>query len=214
MVTYHRARGHHTEDCIQLKREIETLIQRGHLLTYVKDDRPHNGKRSPRQEDPSNEKTSRTKNSESREGHETKTTRHTLNTIAGGFAGGGETSSARKRYARTVMHVDQKMTDEPEDNPGTVTFSKKDAAGVLAHDNDPMVIKVQIRDWSIKRVLIDPGSSADVLYWDAFRGMELDTTELLPFKGTLVGFSGEQVQVLGHLALPTTFRNSNNTKTV
>ena len=37
--TYHRARGHYTEDCIQLKREIESLIQRGYLLTYVKDDR-------------------------------------------------------------------------------------------------------------------------------------------------------------------------------
>ena len=112
------------------------MIERGHLLTYVKDDKSHNGKRSPRREDPGSQKTSKTKGTESREGHETKTARHTLNTIAGGFAGGGETSSARKRYARTVMHVDQRSTDKPEDNPGTVTFSKKDAAGVLAHDND------------------------------------------------------------------------------
>ena len=138
--------GHYTEDCIQLKREIEYLIQGGHLLTYVKDDKSRNDKRSPRREDPSSQKTSKTKSSESREGHETKTARHTLNTIAGGFAGGGETSSARKRYARTVMHVEQRMTDESDDNPDIVTFSKKDAAGVLAHDNDPMVIKVQIRD--------------------------------------------------------------------
>lgn len=34
---YHQIRGHHTNDCHQLKWEIEALIQRGHLLTYVKD---------------------------------------------------------------------------------------------------------------------------------------------------------------------------------
>ena len=137
-----------------------------------------------------------------------------LNTIAGGFAGGGETSSTRKRYARTVWHVDQKVISESDDNMDAVTFSKKDAAGVLPHENDPMVIKVQIRDWSVKRVLIDPGSSADILYWAAFRGMGLDLAELLPFKGSLVGFSREHVQVLGHLAFPTTFGSTDNARTV
>lgn len=34
--SYHRLRGHTTNDCIQLKREIEILIQRGYLSTYVK----------------------------------------------------------------------------------------------------------------------------------------------------------------------------------
>ena len=77
-----------------------------------------------------------------------------------------------------------------------------------------MVIKVQIRDWKVKRVLIDPGSSADILYWAAFQGMGIDLPELLPFKGSLVGFSGEQVQVLGHLMLPTTFGNSDDARTV
>ena len=61
----------------------------------------------------------------------------------------------------------------------------------MAHEIDPIVIKVQIRYWSVKRVLVDPGSSADVLYWEAFKGMEFDKTELLPFNGTLVRFSGE-----------------------
>ena len=57
----------------------------------------------------------------------------------------------------------------------------------MAHENDHMVIKVQIRDWS----MVDPDSSTDVLYWEAFKGMEFDTAELLPFNDTLVGFSVE-----------------------
>lgn len=36
-------------------------------------------------------------------------------------------------------------------------------------------------------------SSADILYWDDFKGMNMDTSELLPFKGTKVGFFGEYV---------------------
>ena len=39
--SYHRLRGHHTDECLQLKKEIEQLIQKVHLLTYVKDGKSH-----------------------------------------------------------------------------------------------------------------------------------------------------------------------------
>lgn len=45
-----------------------------------------------------------------------------------------------------------------------------------------MIIKVQIHDWNVKRVLIDPGSSADILYCDVFKGMNFDIVELLRLK--------------------------------
>ena len=32
---FHRDHGHLTDDCIQLKKEIEFLIQRGHLYRYM-----------------------------------------------------------------------------------------------------------------------------------------------------------------------------------
>lgn len=68
--------------------------------------------------------------------------RHTLNTISGGFAGGGETSSIRKIYARSVMYVSQNPSSEKEEKTVVIGFSKRDSEGVLAHKNDPMVIKV------------------------------------------------------------------------
>src|ERR1051325_4817250 len=77
-----------------------------------------------------------------------------------------------------------------------------------------MVIKVQIRDCGVKRVLVDPGSSTNVMYWEAFKGMDFDPKELLPFNGTLVGFSGEQVQVLGYLLVLTTFGTDESAKDV
>ena len=65
-----------------------------------------------------------------------------------------------------------------------MSFSKLDVVGIIAHENDLMVIKVQIRDWSVKRVLVDPGISVDVLYWEAFKGMQFDTAKLFPFNDT------------------------------
>lgn len=38
-----------------------------------------------------------------------------------------------------------------------------------------MVINLHIGSWDVKRVLIDPGSLADILYWEAFQGVRLDS---------------------------------------
>lgn len=53
---------------------------------------------------------------------------------------------------------------------------------MLTYENDPMVIKVHIHDLSVKRVLINIGNSTNILYWDVFKGMNIDTFKLLPFK--------------------------------
>jgi hypothetical protein len=66
---------------------------------------------------------------------------------------------------------------------------------VVPHDDDPMVVTLQIFNWDVKRVLIDPGSSADILYYDAFEKLGLAPEQLQPFKGTMAGFTGEQVHV-------------------
>lgn len=83
---------------------------------------------------------------------------------------------------------------------------------MLAHENDSMVIKVKIHDWSGKWMLIDPGRSTDILYWDAFKGINMNASEFLPFKGILVGFYGEQVQVLWYLPIMNIFGSGGNTK--
>lgn len=95
---YHCMKGHHTEDYHHLKREIETLIQRGRLLAYVKDLEGSTGKGSPFRKEPDSENTSTKVGKNTEEIRETRVVRHTLNTISGGFAGGGEISMTRKRY--------------------------------------------------------------------------------------------------------------------
>ncbi|MCI20528.1 hypothetical protein A2U01_0041690, partial [Trifolium medium] len=84
----------------------------------------------------------------------------------------------------------------------------------MPHDDDPLVIQVQILNCDVKRVLIDSGSSADIMYWEAFKAMQLSSEQLQLYVGTLVGFAGEQVEVMGHTTLLTTFGEREDAKTV
>lgn len=95
-----------------------------------------------------------------------------------------------------------------------VSFIARDYRDVISHDDDPMVITLQIFKWDVKMVLIDPGSSADILYYDTFDRMSLDPEQLQPFKRTLAGFTGEQVHVRGYITLKTTFGSASQANTI
>lgn len=96
----------------------------------------------------------------------------------------------------------------------TVSFSQRDVKDIMPHEDDIMLINLQIYDWSVKRVLIDPNSSAYILYWEAFQVLKLDPELLQPFKGSLVRFSGEQVQVLDYITIKITFKKERSAKIV
>ncbi|KAK4492707.1 hypothetical protein RD792_003527 [Penstemon davidsonii] len=86
---YHRARGHSTEDCFQLKQEIEKLIAQGKLKEYVRKEN-HNSRyrsRSPRR--------SSEQHREDQQQAEDQTNR-VINMISGGPVG-GDSRNARKR---------------------------------------------------------------------------------------------------------------------
>lgn len=76
------------------------------------------------------------------------------------------------------MRISETMVPEGEQELDPVDLSKRDAIGFIPHEDDPIVIKIQIRHWTVKRILVDRGSFADILYWEALRGMEFDIAEL------------------------------------
>ncbi|GAU51074.1 hypothetical protein TSUD_13180, partial [Trifolium subterraneum] len=149
-----------------------------------------------------------------REEDEKEPKRIAVNTIAGGFAGGGESKAARKRYLRRIIQETNTVAHVSSSRAPEISFSPSDGEGVFPHDDDPLVILVQILNCDVKRVLIDSGSSADIMYWEAFKAMQLAGEQLQPYNGTLVGFEGEQVEVMGHVTLLTTFGEKENAKTI
>lgn len=49
-----------------------------------------------------------------------------------------------------------------------VDFFGKDVVGILPHSNDPMVIRVKDNIQDVKQVLIDLGSSTNIMLYDSF----------------------------------------------
>ena len=68
-----------------------------------------------------------------------------------------------------------------------------------------MVIKVIIANFEVQRVIVDQGSSADIIFIDAFNKLGMPMEEVGPFHSALVAFAREQVWVRGHIELLTDF---------
>ncbi|GAV85430.1 hypothetical protein CFOL_v3_28866, partial [Cephalotus follicularis] len=143
---YHRDHEHNTEDCRQLKNQIEDLIRKGHLRKYVDRDAPQGREeKAPRQQE---DKRLRT---------------------------GGEEE--------------------------VISFSKANYEGVCLPHDDPVVVTLLVELFTMKRILVDSSSSADILYKHAFDQLRIPVDQLKPVKTPLIGFTGEMVHPLGSIDL-------------
>ena len=68
------------------------------------------------------------------------------------------------------------------------------------HDN-PLVIRVVVANKTIHRVLVDNGSSADIIFASSFEKLGIRREKLEPFNTYLCGFSRERVLPLGSIQL-------------
>ena len=82
-----------------------------------------------------------------------------------------------------------------------IEFSEEDARHLHHPHNDALVVSIQIEDYNMHRVLVDNGSSADILYYLAFQQMGIDRKRLIPTNTLLVGFGGTRVLPLGAITL-------------
>ena len=94
--------------------------------------------------------------------------------IFGGFAEGGESSSARKAHLRSIKSGEtlevQTVSKLPRLN-NTITFSDFNIEGCQHPHDDPLVIKAIVANKTIHRALVDNGSSADIIFTSALDKM-------------------------------------------
>ena len=83
----------------------------------------------------------------------------------------------------------------------SITFSNSDLEGCQHPHDDPLVVRAVIANKTVHRVLIDNGSSADIIFVSAFDKMGIGREKLEPVNTYLRGFSGEKVLPLGSIQL-------------
>ena len=124
--------------------------------------------------------------------------------ISGGFTRGGESSSARKAHLcniRTGEMLEIQAVSKIPLLDTTITFSESDMEGCQHPHDDLLVVRAVVANKIVHRVLVDNGSSTNIIFASAFDKMGIGREKLEPVNAHLRGFSGERVLPLGSIQL-------------
>ncbi|XP_065621907.1 uncharacterized protein LOC136064280 [Quercus suber] len=141
---FHRDHGHDTEECFDLKQQIENLIRQGKLRNFL--GRDHKDEKLKAKV----EETSRPLLGE-------------IRIILGGSPT-GQSSKSKKAYLKAVQNVQlsRRLPGERTTNEQTITFTDEDVERIHHPHDDAIVITLLIADYKTRRVLVDNKSSADI----------------------------------------------------
>ncbi|XP_023904826.2 uncharacterized protein LOC112016497 [Quercus suber] len=184
---YHQDHGHTTEECRSLWDHLDQLVGEGklrHLLHHT------SGRRTQI-------------SAESRRDDPLKPLLGTINVI---FTAPGRTGS----WPSKVMSVDRLPAGESGQGPKrcklddqiVLGFSDADKVGTVQPHDDALVVTLRIGGCDVKRVMVDQGSAAEIMYPDLYRGLNLKLSDLTPYSSPLISFEGRVVTPKGQIRLP------------
>ncbi|XP_070045500.1 uncharacterized protein [Nicotiana tomentosiformis] len=181
---YHGTNSHRTGDCRHLCEEVATLLKNGYLREFLSDQAKNNYGSNHENTEPS----------KAGEDHP----RMTINMIFWGNKINGVTFSTAKNTKVSVIHS-KRLWEVVEDD---ITFTEEDAYGLLLSHNDALVISLNVLDFKIKRVLVDLGSSANIIKYRVLEQAKI-TGSIIPATKLLPGFNLASVTTRGEILLST-----------
>ncbi|KAK7259318.1 hypothetical protein RIF29_24922 [Crotalaria pallida] len=106
---------------------------------------------------------------------------------------GGEKRVGRRRY---IGQIHAQKASKRVKRETTIPLSFDD------NDYDMLVITATIGNYIVRRMLVDQGSSIDVIFKPLLKSLGLKRSDLSPVLGPLVGFTGDKIVPLGRICLP------------
>ncbi|XP_074291937.1 uncharacterized protein LOC141618756 [Silene latifolia] len=183
---FHMDVGYTTKDCFTLRKEVAYMVKVGYLKDLIK---------------------SKGKNKDQSKGsQEQKQERnfppppplYEVKFINGGSEICALASSVAKKIARTPYI---KSPCKPGHIP-SITFGDCDLVGIPDLHLDGLVIFIQIGTATVRRILVDEGSSVNLIMLDVLKAMKISEYQITKKSSVLVGFSGETRSTLGEIYLP------------
>nr|XP_023918599.1 uncharacterized protein LOC112030145 [Quercus suber] len=83
-----------------------------------------------------------------------------------------------------------------------LSFSDENKMGTIQPQDDALVVTLRIEGYNVKRVMVDQGSGAEIMYADLYRGLNLKPEDLIVYDSPLVSFDGKVVIPKGQIRLP------------
>ncbi|XP_056690127.1 uncharacterized protein [Spinacia oleracea] len=155
---FHEDCGHYTEECRDLKDNIEDIIRRGYLTQYrARQDSNNQHNHNQQNHNPNN----------------------------------------RLPTTQTPLIIEQKAPETSRNAEARNTCQKRPTP----HD-DPLVLGLEVANFLVKRILVDGGSSANIIFWEAFTQIQIDEKEFTRVNYPVIGFFEATVFPEGSIRLP------------
>ena len=82
-----------------------------------------------------------------------------------------------------------------------LSFSNEDKIGTIQPHDDALVVTLRIGGYDVKRVMMDQGNGAEIMYLDLYKGLNLKPKDLTAYDTPLVSFDGKVVILRGQIRL-------------
>ncbi|XP_059654925.1 uncharacterized protein LOC132301713 [Cornus florida] len=105
----------------------------------------------------------------------------------------------RLRQAQLKRRIGSVHALHQQNTSTSIKFDKTDLLRIQIPHEDPLVVSLTIAECLVRRLLIDPGSSANVMPRVTFDLLE--TEKLKPTGNPLLGFDGKRVEPIGIVEL-------------
>ncbi|XP_010678033.2 uncharacterized protein LOC104893605 [Beta vulgaris subsp. vulgaris] len=183
---FHKDCGHEMNECKHLKRALEDLARKAKMNSYL----PQSSRKFQKKD-----------NRQGRRKDDESTDEDVVMVISGGFAAGGPTNHGHKNYLRELSQV--MLTNQAEFDPfPKIVVSEQDQWKIRTPHDDPLEVEMKIANLRVRRILIDTGSSTDIISADCLSRLKFDENNLVPVNHPFIGFGGGVIHPMGTVTLP------------
>ncbi|XP_070025303.1 uncharacterized protein [Nicotiana sylvestris] len=178
---FHNDYGHKKADCRFLHSKVDHLLKQGYLTELF------------------SEKGKQAYMKNVQEPPIPPSPKRTVNVISGGEDVNGTSYIAANKTSKLTITQGKVRHVLEEDS---ITFNNADTNGVSTPHNNALVISLIVHDTNVKRVLIDPGSSVNIILLRVLHELPAED-RVIPKAHTLSGFDNSSVVTKGEVILTT-----------